>query len=105
MGARTIFDRASELLRIDSALTFKEKLDQLQNKGHISASERAQLDILTHAGSAAAHRGWKPTADQLNTVMSIVETFVHRKFVLNLRRNGSKRRYRGAKNEGRSGRK
>jgi hypothetical protein len=82
MGARTIFDRASELLRIDSALTFKEKLDQLQNKGHISASERAQLDILTHAGSAAAHRGWKPTADQLNTVMSIVETFVHRKFVL-----------------------
>jgi hypothetical protein len=81
-GARAIFDRASELLKIDPGLTFKEKLDRLQNKGHISASERAQLDILTDAGSAAAHRGWKPTADQLNTVMAIVETFIHRKFIL-----------------------
>ena len=81
-GARTIFDRASELLKINPTLTFKEKLDQLQSKGHISASERAHLDILTDAGGAAAHRGWKPTADQLNTVMSIVETFIHRKFIL-----------------------
>ncbi len=81
-GARTIFDRASELLKIDPALTFKEKLNQLQSKGHISASERTHLDILTDAGSAAAHRGWKPTAEQLNTVMAIVEAFIHRKFVL-----------------------
>ena len=81
-GARTIFDRASELLKIDPALTFKEKLDQLQNKGHISASERGYLDILTDAGSAAAHRGWKPTPEQLNTVMSTVEMFIQRKFIL-----------------------
>jgi hypothetical protein len=81
-GARTIFDRASELLKIDPSLTFKEKLDRLQNEGHISTSERTHLDILTDAGSAAAHRGWIPTEEQLNTVMSIVETFIHRKFVL-----------------------
>jgi len=81
-GARTIFDRASELLRINPALSFKDKLDQLQNKGHISASERTHLDILVDAGSAAAHRGWRPTADQLDTVMSIVETFIHRRFIL-----------------------
>jgi len=82
IGARTVFDRVSELLKIDPALTFKEKLDQLQKKGHISASERAHLDILTDAGGAAAHRGWKPRPDQLDTVMTIVETFIHRKFVL-----------------------
>ncbi len=81
-GARTIFDRASELLKIKPALTFSAKLDQLQNKGHISASERTHLNILTDAGGAAAHRGWEPTSDQLNTVMSIVETFIHRKFIL-----------------------
>jgi hypothetical protein len=40
------------------------------------------LDILTDAGGAAAHRGWKPKPDQLNTVMSILESFFHRKFVL-----------------------
>lgn len=81
-GARTIFDRASELLKIKSELTFKEKLEQLQNGGHISSSERGHLDILTDAGSAAAHRGWKPTLEQLNTVMLILEGFIHRKFVL-----------------------
>ena len=81
-GARTIFDRASELLKIDPALTFKEKLDQLQNRGHISASERGHLDVLTDAGSAAAHRGWQPSTNELNTIMSIVETFIHRKFIL-----------------------
>jgi hypothetical protein len=63
-------------------LTFKEKLDLLQNKGHISLSERTNLDILTDAGGAAAHRGWKPSTEQLDTVMAIVETFIHRKFVL-----------------------
>lgn len=81
-GARTIFDRASELLKIDSALSFNEKLEQLQINGHISASERAYLDVLTDAGGAAAHRGWQPTADLLDTIMTIVETFIHRKFVL-----------------------
>jgi hypothetical protein len=82
IGARTIFDRAAELLHIDPALTFKQKLDRLQSTGHISPSERNQLDILTDAGGAAAHRGWKPTAAQLGTIMSILESFVHRKFVL-----------------------
>jgi hypothetical protein len=81
-GARTIFDRASKLLKIDPALSFKDKLEQLQSNGHISASERVHLDVLTNAGSAAAHRGWKPTAQLLNIVMTIVETFIHRKFVL-----------------------
>jgi hypothetical protein len=81
-GARTLFDRASELLKIDPALPFNEKLEQLQIKGHISSSERAHLDVLTDAGGAAAHRGWQPTPDLLDTIMTIVETFIHRKFVL-----------------------
>ena len=81
-GARTIFDRASELLGIDPALPFKEKLDLLHANGHIGASELGNLDLLTDAGGAAAHRGWKPTLEQLNTVMSIVEAFIYRTFVL-----------------------
>lgn len=81
-GARTVFDRASELLKIDPAISFKEKLDLLQQHGHIGHSERTHLDLLTDAGGAAAHRGWKPTTAQMNTIMSIVESFIHRSFVL-----------------------
>ncbi len=81
-GARTVFDRASELLKIDPALTFKEKLDHLHKNGHIGTSELSSLNLLTDAGGAAAHRGWKPSLAQLNTVMSIVEAFIYRTFVL-----------------------
>ena len=82
-GARTVFDRASELLGVDPALTFKEKLQVLHTNGNIGASELANLDLLTDAGGAAAHRGWKPTLQQLSTIMSIVEAFVYRNFILN----------------------
>jgi hypothetical protein len=82
VGARTVFDRASQLLKVDSSLTFKQKLDLLHQLGHIGASEREHLDLLTGAGGAAAHRGWKPTTAQLNTVMSIVEALIYRTFVL-----------------------
>ena len=81
-GARTVFDRASELLGVDPARTFQEKLDRLGADGHIGLLEREYLEILTDAGGAAAHRGWIPTPEQLNIVMQIVEAFIHRKFIL-----------------------
>src|SRR5882672_2137367 len=40
------------------------------------------LDALTDTGSAAAHRGWKPSLEELNTMMSIVEHFLYRTFIL-----------------------
>lgn len=81
-GARTVFDRASELLKIDPALSFKEKLEVLHERGHIGKSEMEHLSVITDAGGAAAHRGWKPSLRQLDTVMSIVEAFIHRAFII-----------------------
>jgi len=82
IGIRTAFDRASELLEVDPATTFAEKLARLVDIGKIGMSERDTLNILTDAGNAAAHRGWKPTPKELNTMMSIFEGFLHRNFVL-----------------------
>ena len=79
---RTSFDRASELLGIDPANTFAEKLNELTKSGRIGTTERDNLDALTDAGSAAAHRGWRPTLRQLDTMMSILEAFLYRTFVL-----------------------
>jgi Domain of unknown function (DUF4145) len=83
IGLRTAFDRASELLGIDPNKTFAGKLSQLVVDGHIGSTEKASLDVLTDAGGAAAHRGWKPNLKQLDTLSSIMEQFVHRTFVLN----------------------
>jgi hypothetical protein len=82
IGARSAFDRAVEQLKIDPAITFEEKLDALVAEGKVGADERDALGVLVEAGSAAAHRGWKPTDEQLSTMMNVVEVFLHRSFVL-----------------------
>jgi len=82
IGIRTVFDRASELLGIDPELPFARKLDRLAASGKIGADEQLILAVLTDAGGAAAHRGWKPSVSELETMMDIIEAFIHRSFVL-----------------------
>jgi len=82
IGIRTTFDKASELLGIDPNKSFGQKLSDLQTLHFIGAKEKDTLNILTDAGSAAAHRGWKPTLEQLKTMMDIIENFIYRSFLL-----------------------
>ena len=82
IATRTTFDAASEQLGIDPALNFSEKLDALFMGGYIGAGEKVSLFVLADAGGAAAHRGWKPSPKQLDTMVSILEAFLHREFVL-----------------------
>jgi hypothetical protein len=82
VGARTVFDRASELLGVDSALPFHQKLNDLVTKGKIGLDEKAHLNVLIDAGSAAAHRGWRPKSEDIDTMMGVVEAFLKRAFVL-----------------------
>jgi len=82
IGIRTAFDRSSELLGVDPNKHFADKLTELLTLGKIGRDEKETLDILTDAGSAAAHRGWKPEPKELNTMMNIIEAFLHRAFIL-----------------------
>lgn len=82
IGIRMTFDRASELLGVDPAKSFAEKLLELVKLGRIGVNEKDTLDILTDAGSAAVHRGWKPGPEELDTMMNIIETFLYRTFIL-----------------------
>ena len=82
IGMRTVFDRASELLGIDPGKTFRQKLDDLKADDHITDKDVSILAALIDAGSAAAHQGWKPKSEQLDAMMTILETFLHRAFLL-----------------------
>ncbi len=84
IALRTVFDAATEALGIDTELSFKKKLEQLVIQGNISSTQRDALDALTNAGSAAAHRGWQPTESELDTMFSIMESFIYQAFVLSL---------------------
>lgn len=83
VGVRTAFDRATELLGVDPAISFGEKLRRLVDDGRISRDERKILAILVDAGGAAAHRSWRPRRDQLDTMLDAIESFLHRAFIVN----------------------
>lgn len=82
IGARTAFDRSSEILGVDPDLSFEKKLKELVTLGKVSHDERETLSVLIDAGSAAAHRGWRPKPDELNTMMDLVEAVLHRSFIV-----------------------
>jgi hypothetical protein len=81
MGVRTAFDRGSELLGVDPSLTFEKKLNALEAASYISAPEKTVLAVLTDAGGAAAHRGWVPKPSELQDLVSLLESFIHRSIV------------------------
>ncbi len=86
IGIRTCFDVAAELLGIKPEQTFKAKLQNLVTSGHIGKVDQTRLEILVDAGSASAHRGWRPGAEDLNTLMDVLEHFVHDAFVARTRK-------------------
>lgn len=82
---RTAFDRVTELLKIDARLPFNKKIQALLEAGEVAERDKEVLEPLIDAGSAAAHRAWRPKADELTTMLLILEALVHRAFVLSKR--------------------
>lgn len=82
IALRTALDRATEVLGIDPAKTFEEKLDSLRDGGWIGQTERDILGVVTDAGNAAAHRGWEPDNKEVAQLVSSMEVFLHRAFIV-----------------------
>lgn len=82
IALRTALDRATECLGIDPAKTFDEKLNELRDGGWIGQTERDILGVVTDAGNAAAHRGWEPDNQEVAQLVSSMEVFLHRAFIV-----------------------
>lgn len=82
IGMRTSIDIAAEVLGIDPSLDFKEKIKALVAEGHIIEGENSSVEILVNAGSASAHRGWKPQAHDVDALMTALEEFIYTSMVL-----------------------
>lgn len=82
IACRTVFDRASEILGVPQEFNFAQKLDALTANGDIGEIHRQALDVLTDAGSAAAHRGWIPSERELWGFVEILESFLHQSLVV-----------------------
>lgn len=81
MGTRAVLDMAI-VEKVGDCGTFPQKLKALEDQGLISKDGRAVLEAALDAGSAAAHRGYAPSSDDLNLVMDIVEHVLEALYVL-----------------------
>jgi len=75
MGARALVDMLM-VSHVGDTGTFAKRLSALQNAGFIGERQQEVLRAALDAGSAAAHRGYRPSSSQLNAVMDIVENLL-----------------------------
>jgi hypothetical protein len=82
MGIRLLIDRIMNI-KVGDLGSFTGTLEEMRKQGLIGQDEKEKLlDPVIDAGSAAAHRAYRPKADQLNTMMDTVENLVYRLLVL-----------------------
>lgn len=78
VGLRTALDRCVTAVKIDTAISFEEKLKTLLRDGYIGETEHKLLEVLTDAGNAAAHRAWNPSQDEIKHLLDVLEAFIKR---------------------------
>lgn len=86
IGVRTAYDTAAELLGVNPDFTFAEKMDELVREGKIGSLDRVRLETMVDAGSASAHRGWRPSPQELDAMMNLLEHFVEETFIVPARK-------------------
>ncbi|WP_299568446.1 DUF4145 domain-containing protein [uncultured Pedobacter sp.] len=79
-GIRTVLD-IYIMKKIGDAGTFKQKLSRLVNEGFITNSKAEVVSAAIEAGSASAHRGYKPDTNTLFKVLDIVENLLQSEIV------------------------
>ncbi|AWB33964.1 DUF4145 domain-containing protein [Orrella marina] len=75
MGIRTIVDKyASD--KIGDIGGFEKKLNALLESKIVSSDQHALLKVVVDAGSASAHRGYKPSNKHLKSCLQIIEHLI-----------------------------
>ncbi|MBH2008933.1 MAG: DUF4145 domain-containing protein [Xanthomonadaceae bacterium] len=76
MGARALIDAVIRRTVGDQD-NFAKGLDELGIKYLISERDRGIIEAAIDVGHASAHRGYKPSSDDVNVVIDIVERMIH----------------------------
>lgn len=75
MGARTLIDLYMNE-QLGDVGGFAQKIKRLESEGLISKPNKGVLEIALEVGHAAAHRGHKARANEVNQVIDIVENLL-----------------------------
>ena len=82
IGVRLVFDLISQRLGAESSHSFENKIEYLRAKQYITGRERDDITTLVEAGNAAAHQSWEPKAEEIETMLDLLESTVVRNFII-----------------------
>ena len=75
MGIRATLENVMRT-KVGDHRSFKVLVDEFQKAGYLSTRQAATLNSIVEAGHAAVHRAWKPTADDIATLLDITESVI-----------------------------
>lgn len=75
MGIRALLEQVM-IEKVGDNKTFGENLKRFEEAGHVSSRQREQLATILDVGSAAIHRGYKPSEDDLTTMIELTEVLI-----------------------------
>lgn len=76
MGTRSLIDTVIRR-SVGDQDNFGKGLKRLVEEGLISERNREIIEAAVNAGHASAHRGYRPSSDDVNVVIDIVENLIH----------------------------
>jgi hypothetical protein len=81
MGVRAALDRVMTKILNGDAGAFAAKLSNMVDAGHITDTQRSNLDIVIDAGSAASHRGYRPPRELLEQMLEVMEGIIRDHYI------------------------
>jgi hypothetical protein len=75
MGIRALLERMM-IEKVKDNGSFARNLLEFQNAGYISPLQREQIETALEVGHAAIHRGYKPTQEDLSTIVDLTEVLI-----------------------------
>jgi hypothetical protein len=80
MGVRTALDYVMVKI-IGDVGSFEQKLDKMVADEHLSKRQKENLSIVIDAGSASTHRGFKPSRDLLEEMVTVMEGIIRDHYI------------------------
>jgi hypothetical protein len=75
MGIRALLEQIM-VTKCGDRGTFNKNLDAFQTDGYVSPVQRERLKTVLEVGHAAIHRGYKPSKEDLMTLVDLTEVIV-----------------------------
>lgn len=80
IGVRTIIEKAMTT-KVGDRGSFRKTLTEFQERGYIATKETKFLERTIDAGSASAHRAYRPSRGDLSILVDIAENLIERVFI------------------------